>query len=726
MVLPVANNGVSEMLKSISTSLRKFATGAVCALGLYGVSAAAQGRPDYPPAPRGETVDVYHGESVADPYRWLENPDSAQTRAWIEAQNKLAYGRLGQIAARPAIHKRMTELWNYERSGLPAKYGSRYFFMRNDGLQSQSALYVADTLGAPPRVLLDPNTLLADGTAALSGWVPSDDGKLLAYGIAEGGSDWITWRVRDVATGVDRPDVIRWTKFHNPAWLKDGSGFYYSRYDEPKARDQLMQVNTFNKLYFHKLGDAQAKDALVYHRANEKNWVFAPEITEDGRYLLVYVWRGAGAKGAYFVRDLQKPDAQMVELIGGFDSTYYFVGNEGGRFWFGTDWDAPLGRLVEIDLARPERANWKTIIAPGKQALQSVSLVGNRFFANYLDDASSRIAMFDLAGKPVGDVDAPALSTVRGFQGKRSSTETFYSVSNFLEPGAIYRYDVAAGTSSPFFKSKQTFDANRFETRQVFATSKDGTRVPMFLTYRRGLKLDGSNPALITGYGGFKISSTPGFSAEAIAFVEKGGVWGLVIMRGGDEYGQAWHEAGMFENKQNVFDDFIGAAEWLIANNYTRPDKLSMRGGSNSGLLVGAVMTQRPELFGAALPMVGVLDMLRFQHFTIGKAWADEYGSSDKPDQFRYLRAYSPLHNIRPGTKFPATLVTTGDHDDRVPPLHSYKFAAALQHAQSGDAPILIRVETRTGHGQGRPTGKQIDLATDQLAFLHQALGMAD
>ncbi len=680
----------------------------------------------YPEAKRGDQADDYHGVTVPDPYRWLEAADSAETQAWVAAQNKVTFGYLEGIPQRAALKERLTQLWNYERVGIPVKSGNRYFYTRNDGLQNQAVLYVADSLEAAPRVLLDPNKILADGTAALSGWTPSDDGKLLAYGVAEAGSDWVSWKVRDVATGADRDDQVKWTKFVQASWAKDGSGFYYGGFDQPKSEESLRGSNFFNKLYFHKLGDAQARDRLIYEKPEARQWMFNPYVSEDGHYLIVSIWRGSDGTNQIFYRDLQQSKTPVVELLAGFDAAYNFVGNQGGRFWFWTDLDAPNGRLVEIDIAKPARANWKTVIAEGSQALQSVTLVGDRFIGSYLEDAASQVKVFDLAGKSVGEVKAPTLGAMVGFEGKRGDTESFYAFTSFAQPATIYRYDVRTGQSSVFKQPKLAFDPAEYQTQRVFVTSKDGTRLPMFITHRRGVRLNGQNPTLLYAYGGFKISLTPGFSPQTLAFLERGGVYAQPSLRGGFEYGQGWHEAGMRANKQNVFDDFIASAQWLIANKYTQPAKLAIYGGSNGGLLVGAVMTQRPELFGAALPAVGVLDMLRFKNWTIGWAWADEYGHPDKAEDFAFLRGYSPLHNLRPGTKYPATLVTTGDHDDRVPPAHSYKFAAELQHDQAGAAPVLIRIDTRTGHGQGRPTSKQIELAADLLAFIEKNLRMSD
>ncbi len=670
----------------------------------------------YPESKRVDQVDDYHGEKVADPYRWLEQLDSPETKAWIEAQNKVTFAYLQKIPQRAAYKERLTQLWNYERFGMPVKGGARYFYTRNDGLQNQSVLYVADSLDGAPRVLLDPATLLADGTAALAAWIPSEDGKLIAYGIQEAGSDWEQWKVRDVTTGNDLSEQLKGVKWAAVAWAKDGSGLYYSRYDGG--------VNFFSKLFFHKLGTPQSEDRLIYENRDIKEWTFIPEVSQDGRYLIIFIWKGSDGTNQIYYKDLQKPDAPVVELIKGFDAAYSFVGNDRGRFWIRTEAGAPLGRVVEVDTAQPERSKWKTVIPEAGEALQDVSLVGDRFFASYLKDASSQIRVFDLKGAPVREVALPGLGSAGGFNGQRADTETFYAFLSFIQPPTIYRYDVRSGASTVFKQPQLKFNAADFETRRVFVTSKDGTKVPMFVTHRRGMKLDGNNPTIMYGYGAFRISLTPRFSPETVAFLEQGGVYAQPSLRGGFEYGEAWHQGGMFDRKQNVFDDFIASAEWLIANKYTQPSKLAIRGGSNGGLLVGAVMTQRPELFGAALPAVGVMDMLRFQHFSINWTLAAEYGSSDKPDQFRYLRAYSPLHNLKPGTKYPPTLITAGDHDDRLPPIHSYKFAATIQHDQAGDAPVLIRIDTRTGHGMGRPIAKEIDLAADSLAFIHHSLGM--
>lgn len=677
----------------------------------------------YPKTRRSDHVDTYHGTDVADPYRWLEDPDSDETKAWVEAENKVTFGFLESIPDRESIKQRLTKLWNFERFGLPRKRGNRYFYSRNDGLQNQSVLYVSEGAKGDPRVLIDPNAWAEDGTVALAGWTPSEDGKLLAYGIAAAGSDWREWKVLNTDTFEELSDHLKWVKFSGVSWLKDGSGLFYSRYDEPKEGEEFTGVNYFQKLYFHKIGEDQSKDVLVYERPDEKEWGFDGHVTEDGRYLIISVWRGTERKNLVFYKDLTKPDSEVVELLADFEFEYDFVGNEGETFWFNTDDNAPLRRVLAIDVTKPQRDNWQELIPEAKEVLKGVGVVGDRFLALYLKDAASEVRVFDLTGDHLRDVDLPAIGSASGFGGRRNDRETFYYFSNYTTPGTIYKYDIESGTSEVFREPTVDFDRNDYETRQVFYESKDGTRVPMFITHKRGTKLDGSNPTLLYAYGGFNISLTPGFSVTNLVWLERGGIYAVPNLRGGGEYGREWHEAGMQQKKQNVFDDFIGAAEWLIENKYTSTEKLAIRGGSNGGLLVGAAMTQRPELFGAAIPSVGVMDMLRYHKFTIGWAWVSEYGSSDDADAFKNLIRYSPLHNLKSGVRYPATMVTTADHDDRVVPAHSFKFAAQLQHAHRGTNPVLIRIETRAGHGAGTPTVKLIEASADVIAFLTNALG---
>jgi prolyl oligopeptidase len=676
----------------------------------------------YPSSTRGSQVDDYHGTPVADPYRWLEELDSPETKAWVEAQNKVTFDFLEKIPQRKAIRERLEELWNYERFGLPRVRHGKYFYTRNDGLQNQSVLYVSESLHGKPRLLLDPNKLSADGTVALSDWVVSDDGKWIAYSLAAAGSDWNEWRVLNVTTGENEADHLKWVKFSGASWTNDNTGFYYSRYDEPKAGEKYTGTNYYQKLYYHKLGTPQSDDQLIYERKDEKEWGFGGDVTEDGKYLVISVWRGTEQKNLIFYKDLTKPDSPVIELISNWEAKYYFVGNEGTKFWFTTDFEAPFKKLIAIDIAQPDLSQWKDVIPQSRDTLQGVSAVGGHLVANYLRDACSAIRIFNPQGELVRELELPGLGSAGGFGGRFDQNETFYTYTSYTVPGAIYRYDLTTGKSELFREPRVKFDENAFESKQVFYTSKDGTKVPMILTYRKGLKLDGNNPTILYAYGGFNVSLTPGFSVSNICWLEMGGVYAVPNLRGGGEYGRAWHEAGMKDKKQNVFDDYLAAAQWLIDHKYTRPEKLAIRGGSNGGLLVGAAMTQRPDLFGAAVPAVGVMDMLRYHKFTIGWAWAPEYGSSDDAELFKVLHAYSPLHNLKQGTKYPATMVTTGDHDDRVVPAHSFKFAAALQAAHTGETPALIRIETRAGHGAGTPTSKLIDASADVLAFLVKEL----
>lgn len=676
---------------------------------------------NYPPARKSDQVDNYHGVKVADPYRWLEDLDSEETRQWVEAENKLTFAFLNSIPERAAIRDRLTKLWDYEKYGVPFKEGNRYFYTRNSGLQNQSVLYTVNTLDAQPQEVLDPNVLSADGTVAVTGMQASHDGKLLAYSLSASGSDWQEWKVRDVATGKDLSDDLKWVKFSGVSWTRDGQGFFYSRYDEPKA-DALRATNYFQKIYYHKLGTTQAEDVLVYERPDQKEWLFGGNVTEDGNYLIINVSEGTDVKSRIYYKDLKAKDAPVVKLLDDFDAAYLFVGNQGTRFWFQTDLQAPRGKIIEIDVAKPERANWKVVVPESKETLQVTSFVDHKFVLNYLKDAYTQVKVYDTTGKFVNEIAFPGIGTADGFGGKSTDKETFCAFTGFTTPTTIYRYDFTTGKSTIFRQPKVDFKPSDFETKQVFYTSKDGTKVPMFITHKKGLKLDGNNPTYLYGYGGFNISLTPAFSVGNLVWMEMGGVYAQPNLRGGGEYGEEWHQAGMKLKKQNVFDDFIAAGEWLIANKYTSTPKLSIGGGSNGGLLVGAALTQRPDLFGAAIPAVGVMDMLRFQKFTIGWAWVSDYGSSDNADDFKALYAYSPLHNIKPGTSYPPTMITTADHDDRVWPGHSFKFAATLQAAQAGDAPVLIRIETKAGHGAGKPTSKIIDEIADRWAFLVKTL----
>ncbi len=685
----------------------------------------------YPPTRRVAHVDTYHGTKVEDPYRWLEDDvrHSPEVAGWVKVENQLTESYLAAIPERETIHRRLTDLWNFAQYSPYMKEGGRYFFFKNDGLQNQPVLYVAESLEAEPRVLIDPNTWSKDGTIALGEMGFSDDGKYLAYSRSEAGSDWSTWHVLEIATGRQLPDELKWTKFSNASWTKDDKGFFYSRYEQPKPGAEFQSLNFNHKLFYHRIGTPQEADVLVYYRPEHPDWQYEGEVSEDGRYLVISIVVGTDARQRIVVRDLTEPYAMPFEVIDNFEHEFTFLGSEGPRLFFKTDVDAPRRRVIAIDLRAAKQKDWQEIIPQAENTLTDVSLVGNRFIALYLQDASTEVKLFSLAGKFVQDVQLPGIGTAAGFtgkrhDGKRTDKETFYSFSSLATPPSIYRLDLATGKSRLIRRAEAKFDPDRYEVQRVFYKSKDGTRVPMFIAHRKGLKLDGGNPTLLYGYGGFNIAVPPMFSISRALWMEMGGVYAQANIRGGCEYGEAWHQAGTKLKKQNVFDDFITAAEWLIANKYTRSEKLAVQGGSNGGLLVGAVMTQRPDLFGACLPAVGVMDMLRFHKFTEGRTWVDDYGSSDDPEQFKALLAYSPYHNIRPGTCYPATLVTTADTDDRVVPGHSFKFAAALQRAQSCDKPVLILITVRAGHGGGKPTSKKIAETADLWAFLVKNLGV--
>ncbi len=722
---------MNKLFKPLPKFLIIFLTTVIICTFLYHVKVpssqtnmSAEVKLNYPDSRKGEQVDNYHGTEVADPYRWLENPDSEETKTWVEAQNKVTFNYLEQIPARDDIKKRLTKLWDYEKYGVPFQEGDRYFYSKNDGLQNQSVLYTLKNLDDKPTVLLDPNKLSEDGTVALSGISISEDGKYLAYGISIAGSDWQEWKVRNIETGEDLKDNLKWIKFSGASWTNDSKGFFYSGYDEPNEKTKLEDVNYYQKLYYHQLGQPQSEDTLIYERSDEKEWGFNGSVTEDGDYLIISVWLGTDSKNLVFYKDLTNPNSKVVELISKFESSYSLIDNDDNIFYFQTDLNAPRGRVIAIDIQKPEPKNWEEIIPQTQETLESVGTLNNQFVAEYLKDARSQIKIFEINGNFVREVELPGIGSVGGFDGKREDTETFYIFTSFTTPGTIYRYDMVTGKSTVFRQPEVDFNADNYETKQIFYKSKDGTQVPMFIVHKKGIKLDGNNPTFLYGYGGFNVSLTPTFSVSSLVWMEMGGVYVIPNIRGGGEYGEEWHQAGIKDKKQNVFDDFISAAEWLIDNGYTKSEKLAIAGGSNGGLLVGACMTQRPDLFGAALPAVGVLDMLRFHKFTIGWAWVPEYGSSENAEEFKTLYAYSPLHNLKPGTAYPATLITTADHDDRVVPAHSFKFAAALQAAHDGDAPVLIRIETKAGHGAGKPTTKIIEEAADKWAFLVKTLGI--
>jgi prolyl oligopeptidase len=677
---------------------------------------------NYPQTRQSDIVDNYHGTAVPDPYRWLEDPESEETKAWVEAQNKVTFSYLETIPETQLIKDRLTQLWNYEKYGTPFKKDRRYFYFKNDGLQNQSVLYVLECLDGEPRVLLDPNTLSEDGTVALSGIAISENARYMAYGLSRSGSDWQEWHVLEIDRGEDLSDRLKWIKFSGASWTHDHLGFFYSRYDEPDEKTQFESVNYYQKLYYHRLGTPQSEDVLIYERPDEKEWGFSGGVTEDGKYLIISVWKGTDPKNLVFYKDLTDPDAQVVELIQNFEASYSFIDNDDRRFWFQTDLDAPRGRIIAIDI---DTGTQSQIIAEAEETLEGIGVLNNRFITEYLKDARSQIKIFNLDGTFVREVELPGVGSVGGFGGKRSDTETFYSFTSFTTPTTIYRYDMVAGESTIYRQPTVDFDPEDYAIEQVFYHSKDGTRIPMFVTHKKGVKRNSNNPTYLYGYGGFNVSLTPTFSVSQLVWMEVGGILAIPNLRGGGEYGEDWHQAGTKLNKQNVFDDFIAAAEWLIENRYTSTEKLAIAGGSNGGLLVGACMTQRPDLFAAALPAVGVMDMLRFHKFTIGWAWCSDFGSPENPEEFKALYAYSPLHNLESGTAYPATLITTADRDDRVVPAHSFKFAAALQAAHNGTHPVLIRIETKAGHGAGKPTAKIIDEIADKWGFLVKILDIS-
>ena len=687
-------------------------------------------RMHYPPARQTDQVDTYFGTPVHDPYRWMEQVDSPEVKTWVGEENELTRSLLDPVPGRERLRRRLTELTNFERYTAPSREGARYFYAHNTGLQNQDVLFWQEGLGGSAKLLLDPNTLSQDGTVALSGLKITDDGRYAAYSLADAGSDWVKWRVRDVGTGKDLPDVIEWSKFSGCAWLKDGSGFFYEGYDPPKdaaARaSALKTANYFHTVFFHKLGTPQSADTVAFSRPDDKELSVGADVTDDGRYLVLSSSKGTSPNNELAVKDLLHPGSPIIRLVDRPDAQYQPIANDGSLFWIKTTLDAKNGKVIAIDLAHPDRAHWRTIIAETRNTLDGVTMVHDTLIANYLEDAQSMVELHARDGGLIERLTLPAIGTVSGFGGRRTDRETFFTFTNFTTPDTVYRLDMLSRESTVYRAPKLSFDPAAFETRQVFYPSRDGTRVPMFITAKKGLKLDGSNPTLLYAYGGFNISLQPDFAASRLLWMEMGGVYAQPSLRGGGEYGEAWHEAGMRLHKQNVFDDFIAAAEWLIANKYTSTPKLAIEGGSNGGLLMGAVETQRPELFGAVLAHVGVMDMLRFDKFTIGWAWKDDYGSpSEHEDEFRAIRSYSPVHNVHAGTRYPATLIMTADHDDRVFPAHSFKYAAVLQAAQAQNGPpVLIRIETRAGHGGGMPLSKRIDLAVDSYSFLVRELGL--
>lgn len=680
----------------------------------------------YPDTATVDQVDNYHGVDVSDPYRWLEDDvrESDDVKSWVEAQNDVTFAYLGDIPERNAIAERMTKLWDYERFGRPSKEGGRYYYSYNDGLQNQDVVFVQDSLEAEPVLLIDPNAWSEDGTVALASYFPSPDGQHVAYLIQDGGSDWRIGRIMKVDTAEVLDDELEWLKFTGLSWAPDGSGFYYSRYPETSEEEKFQALNMNQAVYFHRLGTEQSEDELVYTDPENPEWGYSASVSDDGRHLVITVWKGTDDRYQIIHQDLATPGAEPRMIIEGFDYDYTVVGSIGDEIYFQTNRDAPKNRLIAIDMTNTDPANWREIIPEAADVLDGVSLVGGRIIADYMQDAQTVVKIFDLDGEQVGAVDLPGIGTAVGFDGKVDDPETFFSYTSFDTPTTVNRLDVETGEVTVFRQPDVPFDTSEYVVKQVFYQSKDGTRVPMFISHRKDLEIDGNTPTMLYGYGGFNISLTPSFSITRFAWMEMGGIYAVANLRGGGEYGKAWHKAGTKLNKQNVFDDFIAAGEYLIEEGYTAPSRLAIFGGSNGGLLVGAVTNQRPDLFGAAIPAVGVMDMLRFHQFTAGRFWVDDYGSADDPEEFEALYAYSPYHNIREGVDYPAVLVTTADTDDRVVPGHSFKYAAKLQQAQGGEAPVLIRIETRAGHGAGTPTEMIIDDYADRWAFLVKNLNM--
>lgn len=681
----------------------------------------------YPESKKVDHKDEYFGVDVADPYQWLEQDvrESAEVKTWVENQSEFTNAYIEKLPFREQIESRLTKLWDYEKYGPPFKRGGRYYFTKNDGLQNQSVVYQQTTLDDEPKVLIDPNKWSDDGTVSLGGMSFSDDGKYLAYGVQKSGSDWRTWHVMEIESGKKLADQIDWIKFGSVSWTSDSKGFYYSRYDKPEAGEEFQGANKNQKVFYHVVGTAQAEDKLIHQDPENPEWGFLPGVTEDGKYLVITTWKGTDDRYRILYKSLEE-DSKLNVLIDNFENEYSFFGNEGSKFYFKSDVNAPKKCVLIIDVDNPGKDNWKTIIPEADEAMSDAGMVGDFIVAEYLKDAKTQIKLFDLEGKFVREVEFPGIGSAGGFGGRRNHDETFYTFSSFNRPPSIYRYDIKSGESKLLRQAKVDFSPDDYVVKQVFYNSKDGTKVPMFIAHKKGIELNGKNPTLLYAYGGFNISLTPGFSISRLQWMEMGGVFVMANLRGGGEYGKDWHKAGTKTKKQNVFDDFIAAAEWLIDNDYTASDHIGIQGGSNGGLLVGACMAQRPDLYGACLPAVGVMDMLKFQNWTAGRFWVDDYGSSkNSKEEFEALYAYSPYHNLEDGVEYPPTMVTTADTDDRVVPGHSFKFAARLQEAQAGSNPTLIRIETKAGHGAGKPTAKVIEEVADQWAFLAKHLELS-
>jgi prolyl oligopeptidase len=682
----------------------------------------------YPVARKDATVDEYAGTKVPDPYRWMESLDSKDVADWVAASNAVTEPYLASLPLREHFKKRLTELWNYPRIGLPGIENGHLFYARNSGLQKQAPVFVRASINAEPQLVIDPNVISADGSVSLSEWSPSPDAKLFAYGLSEGGADWRTIHVRDITTGKDLQDEVRWMRFSNLSWTKDSKGFFYSRYPEPPKNKVLEAALSGHAVYYHRVGTPQSNDTLIYERKDLPRWVIDAVVTEDGRYLLITMAEGAENRNRLYYADLGNPKsptitAPITPVVEADDAEYAPVGNDGSVIYMRSDKNAPNRIVAAVDLKDPAPRVLKTIVPERKETIENIAVIGGRLVAQYLVDVQSRLLLFDLNGGTAGEIALPGTGTVNGVSGRQDSPDVWYSFTSPLAPTTVHVYTPSTSKSAPFEAPMPPVDTSGFETKALFATSKDGTKVPFFLTAKKNIPLDGNNPTMLYGYGGFSVTTLPAYRQDVPAWLERGGIWVTANMRGGSEYGEAWHKAGMLEKKQNVFDDLIAVAEELIKARYTSPAHLGIMGGSNGGLLVGAVMEQRPDLFAAALPAVGVMDMLRYDQFTGGKLWTVEYGSASNAAQFPFLIKYSPLHNVKAGTCYPATLVTTADHDDRVVPSHSFKFTAALQAAQGCDKPILIRVEVQGSHGY-RPTDKLIAERADEWAFAAAHMGM--
>ncbi len=677
---------------------------------------------NYPETKKGDVVDDYFGTMVADPYRWLEDDRSDETAEWVKQQNEVTFSYLESIPYRQQIKERLTDIWNYPRTSAPFKAGGKYFFSKNDGLQNQSVYYMQETLDSEPVLFLDPNTLSEDGTVSLTNFSVSNDGKYLGYGISRGGSDWQEFYVKDIESGEILKDHLQWIKFSGIAWYKDG--FFYNRYPTPAKGDELKGENKNSKLYYHKVGTPQDEDVLIYEDTEHPEWSFHASVTEDEKYLIIGVTESTSGNALYF-KDLEK-DTPVIKVINTFDKDYSVIDHVDGQLWVYTNDGAPKYQVLALDVNQPERSNWTTLLPEEEEnVLKGITLTGGKIFANYMQDAHSVIKVFTPEGSYLYNVELPSIGTVSGFYGKADDPETFYTFSSYTYPSVVYKYDTQKNESILYSQTEIDFDIEQYETKQVKYKSKDGTEVPMFIVYKKGLKLDGNNPTWLYGYGGFNISLNPRFDVRRLLWLENGGVYAVANLRGGGEYGEEWHKAGTKMQKQNVFDDFIAAANYLVDKQYTKPKYLAIQGGSNGGLLIGAVINQAPDLFRVAFPQVGVMDMLRYQHFTIGRYWATDYGTSeDSKEMFEYLYKYSPVHAINPRLNYPAVMVTTADHDDRVVPAHSFKYIATLQAAYKGKHPVMIRIETDAGHGAGTPTTKVIEEWTDLYSFTFDQMGL--